>query len=69
MKIIIKGKPEEIATAITGMQTAVTMQMQAMMGQLEAQRFSNAMKSLGDMFNVKKSKDAEEMQPAGKEES
>ena len=69
MKIIIKGKPEEIATAITGMQTAVTMQMQAMMGQLEAQRFCNAMKSLGDIFNVKKSKDAEEMQPAGKEES
>ena len=59
MRIIIEGKPEEIATAITGMQTAVTMQMQAMMGQIEAQRFSNAMKSLGDMFNVKKSKDAE----------
>ena len=68
MKIIIKGKPEEIATAITGMQTAVTMQMQAMMRQLEAQRFGNAMKSLGDMFNVKKSKDAEGRK-AGKEES
>lgn len=59
MKITIEGKPEEIATAITGMQTAVTMQMQAMMGQLEAQRFGNAMKSLSDMFNVKKSKDTE----------
>ena len=68
MRIIIEGKPEEIATAITGMQTAVTMQMQAMMGQLEAQRFGNAMKSLGDMFNVKKSKDAESRK-AGKEES
>ena len=59
MRIIIEGKPEEIATAITGMQTAVTMQMQAMMGQLEAQRFGNAMKSLSDMFNIKKSKDTE----------
>ena len=60
MRIIIKGKPEEIATAITGMQTAATMQMQAMMGQLEAQRFSNAMKSVSDIFNIKKNKEAEE---------
>jgi hypothetical protein len=59
VRIIIEGKPEEIATAITGMQTAATMQMQAMMGQLEAERFGNAMKSLSAMFNAKKNKDAE----------
>ena len=59
MKITIEGNPEEIATAITGMQTATTFQMQAMMGQLEAQRFGNAMKSLGDMFNIKKNKESE----------
>ena len=59
MRIIIEGKPEEIATAITGMQTAATMQMQAMMGQLEAERFGNAMKSLSNIFNIKKNKEAE----------
>ena len=59
MKITIEGKPEEISMAITGMQTATTFQMQAMIGQLEAERFSNAMKSVGNLFNIKKNKGAE----------
>ena len=59
MKITIEGNPEEIATAITGMQTATTFQMQAMIGQLEAERFSNAMKSVSNIFNIKKNKEAE----------
>jgi hypothetical protein len=59
MKITIEGNPEEIAAAITGMQTATTFQMQAMIGQLEAERFSNAMKSVSNIFNIKKNKEAE----------
>ena len=62
MKITIEGNPEEIATAITGMQTATTFQMQAMIGQLEAERFSNAMKSVGKIFNIKKNEDAQQEQ-------
>lgn len=70
MRIIIEGKPEEIATAITGMQTAVTMQMQAMMGQIEAQRFGNAMKAICSMSKrARMLRAVIEMQPAGKEES
>lgn len=62
MKITIEGKPEEISMAITGMQTATTFQMQAMIGQLEAERFSNAMKSVGKIFNIKKNEDAQQEQ-------